>query len=741
MKQQAVQKVAMLTCSLVLALYIGSIERTCAFVASIKPRTPSFDTRRDGLSLAAPTAESKAAAAALQLRLPTLRVDYDPLTLTPAWISKMGFLTKPTAQEIERTGDLGLDKNDPHRAIKAFLAENAALFGHGPEVLTNASITRDYVTPHNGMRTVAWQQELDGIPVFESVLLGHIAQLGRLVNISSHFLPDVENAAGLQKLSRLGLESAPPISAPQALVIGLRDVGETIDVAAVTLALSSPPTPEKRQALTALSVFGEARAHLVWLPMNRSALRLCWAVEFIDRSKFEAIQTLVDASSGKVLVRRNLTCNFTSASYRVFTGDSPSPFTPGWATPSSSQPQVVSRDLVTLPALSQYASPQGWIRDDDNLTLGNNVDASLNRSAQFPSQSPRPQGSPSRVFDFSLDLSQDPGTYEAAAVVNLFYWCNWMHDKLYDLGFTEGAGNFQDDNFGRGGVPGDRMLAYAQFGANINYNNGSSFAPAPDGTSGMVWMRLWDGPSPNRDGDLDAEVILHEYTHGLSTRLVGGGVGISQLQTEGMGEGWSDFYALSLLSQPADNVNGNYPIGGYATYELISFTENYYYGIRRYPYSTSMDKNPLTFKDIDPAQADHCTSSAPFSSLWTTWFGSCDLDYAGEVHNIGEVWCVTLWDARANLISRYGAASGNAVMLQLVTDGMKLCPPNPTFTQARDAILLADAVNNCGYNWSLLWTAFAKRGLGWSAIAPASSTTSGVEEYYDIAPMTGNPCD
>ena len=56
---------------------------------------------------------------------------------------------------------------------------------------------------------------------------------------------------------------------------------------------------------------------------------------------------------------------------------------------------------------------------------------------------------------------------------------------------------------------------------------------------------------------------------------------------------------------------------------------------------------------------------------------------------MGEVWCVTLWDARANLIRRYGSTAGNQLMLQLVTDGMALSPPNPNFLQARDAILLA----------------------------------------------------
>ena len=61
-----------------------------------------------------------------------------------------------------------------------------------------------------------------------------------------------------------------------------------------------------------------------------------------------------------------------------------------------------------------------------------------------------------------------------------------------------------------------------------------------------------------------------------------------------MGEGWSDFYALSLLSQPSDNVNGNYPFGGYSCYEYYGFTEDYYYGVRRYLISLALSAEKQT---------------------------------------------------------------------------------------------------------------------------------------------------
>ncbi len=58
---------------------------------------------------------------------------------------------------------------------------------------------------------------------------------------------------------------------------------------------------------------------------------------------------------------------------------------------------------------------------------------------------------------------------------------------------------------------------------------------------------------------------------------------------------------------------------------------------------------------------------------------------------------------------------GNNLAMQLVLDGLKLQPCNPTFLDARDAILAADIANNNGVNQCLIWETFARRGLGFSA--------------------------
>src|SRR5262249_6302302 len=137
--------------------------------------------------------------------------------------------------------------------------------------------------------------------------------------------------------------------------------------------------------------------------------------------------------------------------------------------------------------------PAGWIPDGGNETLGNNVDAHTDRNNDNLPDLPRPQGSPSRVFDFPMDLTtQDPTNYSAAAVVQLFYLCNWMHDKLYQLGFTEAAANFQSNTFGRGALGNDPVQADAQDGG--GFNNANMSTPS-DGSSPRMQMYIFTGPS------------------------------------------------------------------------------------------------------------------------------------------------------------------------------------------------------------------------------------------------------
>ena len=694
---------------------------------------PNLDRRQERLAAAnaaAPTLRAAslpdrdAAEATLRLRLPELQLERHPIVGSPRWISaRDGFLTGPDGRG-RGAADFtaaGLAANDPHRVVKSFVREHSAVFGHDDAALDAARVNRDYLTEHNGMRTTVWHQEHQGIELFEGVFIAHTTVQGELVNVASQFVPDPAQAAGNGDpiFAAAGL-IAPAISAVEALAAASIDLGDETLLAGEVTAVDESIGPARRQKFRGGAIKGEASVRLCWLPMNENELKLCWRVMLKTRQSLARYRVVVDAATGEVLVRHCMTTDLSNASYRVFTGDSPTPFSPGYASPgNTNQPAQVARPLVTLSALNTTASPNGWIDDGVNETRGNNVDAHADANGDDLPDLPRPQGSPSRVFDFPLDLAQEPGTHRNASVVNLFYWCNWMHDKLWALGFTEGAGNFQNNNFGRGGVGGDAVLAQAQDGEGVNNANFSY--TDDDGEVCYIQMYLWNDATPDRDGSLDTEIMLHEYTHGLSQRLVGAGTGLNNPQSKGMGEGWSDFYAITMLSQSGDNPSANIAAAAYVLFDYLydnggypRFRENYYFGIRRYPYSTDLAKNPLTFKDIDSQQADpHAgvpkSQRRPFSG-------------GNEVHDQGEVWCAILWEARANLIQKYGFATGNQLILQIVTDGMKLSPPDPNFVQARDAIILADQVNNGGANRTNLLNAFARRGLGLHATSPSSST-------------------
>jgi Fungalysin metallopeptidase (M36)/Calx-beta domain/Putative Ig domain/Fungalysin/Thermolysin Propeptide Motif len=708
---------------LISILLLLSLPECFASLPNAQPELPNFDRRLETVakSATAPSQDNRAVAE-LKQQIPDARVDQDQLLGSSLWIaSTKRFLTGPSGQgrAISAVTVTRFPTNDSHRVTKAFLSEHADLLGYGPEVLSEARVKRDYVGSHNGLHTTIWEQLVDGIPVFNGLLISHVTRKEELVSISSQFIPDASKAATMGTPNRKAMQASPMITAAKAVMKAMENLGENLAESELRLVNVETHSVEKHQSFSAASLKGDADVRLVWLPMNRTSMRLCWQVILMSKARGEMFKIIIDARTGEALLRHNLTAYISNASYRVFVTESPAPMSPGFQTPSTNQPALVSRVLVVTNAFNTNASPNGWINDGDNETVGNNVDAHLDRDGDDLPDVSRPRGAPFRVFDPPLDLSQDPAAYTDASVVNLFYWNNWMHDKLYEFGFTEASGNFQMNNFGRGGFGNDAVQADAQDGSGFNNAN---FSAPPDGLPGHLQMYLFNGPTPNRDGDLDTQIILHEYTHGLSGRLVGGGAGISALQSRGLGEGWSDFFSLALLSKSSDDLDANYPEGAYSTYQLFGLQENYYYGIRRYPYSTDMTKSPGTLRDIDPGLADPHTG-VPRNPVI--------LNSPTEIHNLGEIWCATLWDARANLIRKYGFDIGNQLVLQLITDALSLTPPNPDFIQARDAILQADLVDNGAVNHPELWAAFARRGMGSDASAPVSTTTSGVVESYD----------
>ncbi len=350
-----------------------------------------------------------------------------------------------------------------------------------------------------------------------------------------------------------------------------------------------------------------------------------------------------------------------------------------------------SRTIVTDPA-NATASPYGW--HDTNgvagaeytITRGNNVWAQDDINGNNGTGS-SPDGGTSLDFDFPIDFSQQPGTYLDAATTNLFYWNNIMHDVWYQYGFNEASGNFQENNYGNGGIGSDSVNADAQDGAGTNNAN---FSTPADGGNPRMQMFLWTTANPRLDGDLDNVIIAHEYGHGISIRLVGGPSTNGLGGSEQMGEGWSDWFGLMLTMKAGDTGTASRGVGSYALGQGANGG-----GIRPTPYSTDTSVNGTDYSDINSLAVPHGVGYAFATILW-------DLTWA-------------LVDQEGFDSDFYNGTGGNNIAMALVIEGLKNTVNNPGFVSGRDGILQADQdLYNGQYN-CLIWSVFSARGVGLGA--------------------------
>jgi hypothetical protein len=249
---------------------------------------------------------------------------------------------------------------------------------------------------------------------------------------------------------------------------------------------------------------GDAKAWLLYFPLAPGVARLAWATELWGDP--DAFLTLVDAEDGTLLFRKNLTEYQTqSATYTVYLDDSPAPMSPSTTLPGAgTQAPFISRSTVTLIGneAPNTFNNLGWITDGANggngWTDGNNVQAGIDRDGINGVDAPIP--GTSRVFSFTYNPQVDEpltAPYQAGEVTDAFYWTNVYHDRLYLLGFTEAARNFQNDNFGRGGIAADRISAEEQDSSGTNNAN---FSTPADGGRGRMQMYIFPGPTPDHVG-------------------------------------------------------------------------------------------------------------------------------------------------------------------------------------------------------------------------------------------------
>lgn len=212
-------------------------------------------------------------------------------------------------------------------------------------------------------------------------------------------------------------------------------------------------------------------------------------------------------------------------------------------------------------------------------------------------------------------------------------------------------------------------------------------------------------------GSFDNGIVLHENGHGISNRLIGGPRATNCMRSaQQAGEGISDFMTLLMTVKETDTREKVRTVGTYA-----SDQEPTGRGIRPYPFSTDMTKNPLTFGDLT----------------------KIDAEAEGSQYPVGIIWTTMLWEMYWNFVDKYGMdptfkdeTKGNFMVGKLLVSGMKMSPCNPTFLEARNAIIESDRVLYNGDNRQLILNAFAKRGLGTKAKAWNTNSLKDIAESF-----------
>jgi len=614
-------------------------------------------------------------------------------------------------------------------AAAAHVRARAATLGLAPADVADLVVSDGHVGA-SGVAYVYLRQRLDGLDVTGSQVSVAVAPGGRVLHAAGSLAPSLAASAGARRAAGL--------SADAALAAAAAHLGVSLGAVRPLPALHLGEPRAEADGLASPAVARE-----VYHRAPDGTLTRAWEVSLDARGLPDWWLVTVDAATGAELHRESLTIHeeampaslaplavptpfgaapFASApaagdalgTYRVYPRPVENP------TFSAVPPPGDGRELVT-DVHDLLASPLGWHDADGapgaefTTTQGNNVHAYTDtNNDNLPDAGSSPDGGAELVFDFPVDFAQPPSAYRPAAVTNLFYWNNVIHDVLYHHGFTEAAGNFQVHNYDRGGIGGDDVRAESQDGSGTNNAN---FSTPAEGQRPRMQMYIGTNHPIDVDGSFNNTTITHEYGHGVSIRLTGGPSNVGCLSTssfpEQMGEGWSDFFGLMLTMRDTDTPERPRAYG--------AWFYNNPNGIRPAPYSTDFAVNNFTYQRSR-------TATAP--------------------HGVGHVWATILWEVTWEMIAAHGfspdlydaeGTAGNQKMLRLVTEAMKLQPCGPGFVDGRDAILAADALlypdpatPGRGLHYVTLWTGFARRGLGASASQGSSGTNADNTEAFDL---------
>ncbi len=610
---------------------------------------------------------------------------WDPVTGNPAAV-----VTEASPPE---KGDYVRRAMEHMQGIRSVLTLNAA---ESPEYLPDPNVQQT----SSGAVAVHLQQYYRQIPIFQASETVRFAPDGALTETAGSSISVTRQYEVDPRLSARAavLAAAQHIAAPDADELDAVDpFGEPLAPAPVDLAGWEPQVvaafldqPEQPTVIAAGPFAENIKASLIWFPLG-DEMRLSWEVILTMPAHQGQYRTLVDAANGEILycrqLMRSLLGGASASGVGTASGAAAAPARGSVYLVDGSQPRQLvdfprpwdSYGLPVPPDLPLPA-PDPWVETD--ATTGNSTFARLGEGGP-PYRGQLQAGG--LVFD-----PPDPAGDEQK-VLNIFYYNCFMHDFFYLLGFREADGNFQQDNFNRGGAPSDRVDAIAHPGA--VWGTANMYTPV-DGMHPIMNMGLVT--STGRHTAFDSTVVFHEFMHGVTNRLVGGPMNSRALdapQSGGMGEGWGDYIACT--------INNSTVVGAWVV--------NRQGGIRAFPYTSSFP--------------DH--------------FGMLGSGRHNEVHNIGEIWCAALLEMNRQI----GAVLG----VQLVVDALKLSPANPSFLEMRDAILQALDHKRDARQLSAeehqqarrgVWQAFSKFGMGPAARSNGASL-SGISADFSLPEEPG----
>jgi extracellular elastinolytic metalloproteinase len=659
-------------------------------------------------------------------------VDIDPLTGTPRQLGRLdGFLTGPH-RGAART--IALD----------FVKSHLDALGLTSRDLSTLVFRKDYVDPL-GMHHLSWEQRVDGTPVFGNGLQVNVSRDGRVLSVLG------SPVSGLADLARHAPSS--DVDAAQARSHAASNVHGSVQ--------SHRVTSSSRGGSATTRWANHDYATKVWF-LTASGLRPGWST-YVQTGDDAAYQHVIDAASGKALYRHSTVDKASGDAYvyDYYPGAPAGPlvnghrarpgapkvvnfFDKGWLTRGSKK--LDGSSVITWADLNDDNGVNGGeqtaVPGKKNSATGKLVTFADTQKDAYPPDGKRGD-SPYSDYDFSTFCTKHfPCTWDAetarswrtnlaANENNAFYLANTYHDYLQNdgaIGFTPQAGNFTT-------AGGDPVLQQVLDGANVDkgmpdtsHIDNANMNTPPDGIPPVMQMYLWHLPGYPDDydpynptsGAFDASVLLHEYTHGLSNRLVvdaDGNSTLNSLQAGSMGEAWSDYYAMDYLvtkhfqrdtSRDGQVFEGQYLMGGQrdSTGKLVPFR------------SMAID---CPVGSGSAACFDTYNPDANIQGGYT--YGDLvAIGGSAEVHSSGEVWAQTLWDIRKAL--------GHSVADTVITRGMSLSATDPSMLDMRNAILQADLAAYDGDHSTTLWKIFANRGMGFFAASIDSADTDVAEDFH-----------